>query len=181
MNSGPHPETTGNRSASIEFYQADSYEPTESVGFLMRHILTAVAHAVEQELTPYGLTHAQWAPMFVLGCRAQGPVTVAELARKCHLDAGAMTRLLDRLEAKGLCKRVRSQEDRRVVHIELTPEGQAIACHIPGALSRVQNAYLAGFDHDEWQTLKNLLRRMLANAHAITGTDAPVFTLDTEK
>ena len=89
---------------------------------------------------------------------------MAELARECHLDAGAMTRTLDRLEAKGLCRRVRSQADRRVVHIELTDAGRLAAAGIPAVLSRVQNAHLAGFSVEEFETLKAFLRRILGNA-----------------
>ena len=92
--------------------------------------------------------------------------TVAELARGCQLDAGAMTRLLDRLEAKALCRRVRSVADRRVVNIELTEEGSVAAVGIPVVLSRVQNAMLAGFSAEEFEALKGFLRRMLANAPA---------------
>ena len=75
-----------------------------------------------------------------------------------------MTRLLDRLEAKGPLKRVRSSEDRRVVNLELTPEGRAAAKEVPAVLCRVQNAHMKGFTHAEWETLKSLLRRILANA-----------------
>jgi DNA-binding MarR family transcriptional regulator len=92
--------------------------------------------------------------------------TVAELARECQLDAGAMTRLLDRLEAKGLCRRVRSVADRRVVNIELTADGKQVAAGIPQVLSRVQNAHLAGFTREEFETLKGLLRRILENGKA---------------
>ena len=66
--------------------------------------------------------------------------TVAELARECQLDAGAMTRLLDRLEAKGLCGACAPTDDRRVVNLELTDEGRAAAEEIPAVLCRVQNA-----------------------------------------
>ena len=81
--------------------------------------------------------------------------TVAELARVCELDTGAMTRLLDRLEAKGLCRRVRSQADRRVVNIELTDEGREAAARVPQVLSRVQNELLTGFTEQEWVQLKS--------------------------
>jgi len=83
------------------------------------------------------------------------------------MDAGAMTRLLDRLEAKGLVRRVRSPDDRRVVNLELTPEGREAAKTIPEVLSTLQNQCLAGFTEDEWQTLKGLLRRVLVNAQAL--------------
>ncbi len=145
-----------------DFYSAGDYNPTDSVGYLMRRILSAVAAAVERELEPTGLTHAQWIPLFKV--YAHPGITVADLARQCELDAGSMTRLLDRLEAKGLCRRERSTDDRRVVNLVLTPQGHAVAEQIPGALSRVQNAYLAGFSRDEWVLLKSFLGRILDNA-----------------
>jgi len=150
---------------AVAFYNAQAYEPNDSIGYLMRRILTLVGQGVERELEPTGLTNAQWIPLFKLyrGCAT----TAAELARECGHDAGATTRLLDRLEAKGLCQRVRSQEDRRVVHIELTAEGKAAAQDIPVSLSKVQNEYLAGFTMEEWQTLKSYLRRILDTAQTL--------------
>lgn len=150
------------RRPPAQFYAPDDYNPSDSVGYLMRRILSAVAAAVEHELEPSGLTHAQWAPLFKL--HMQPGTTVAELARLCELDAGAMTRLLDRLEAKGLCQRERCGQDRRVVRLALTPQGRAVAERIPVALSRVQNAYLAGFSREEWLLLKSFLSRILDNA-----------------
>ncbi|AKJ30006.1 MarR family winged helix-turn-helix transcriptional regulator [Caldimonas brevitalea] len=145
-----------------EFYRAEAYTAEESVGYLMRRVLVQLAQAVDKRLEPHGLTNAQWAPLYkIRSCQA---TSVAELARQTQTDTGAMTRLLDRLEAKGLCKRVRSTEDRRMVHVELTPEGARIADQVPGVLSEVMNAHLAGFTPDEFETLKGYLRRMLANA-----------------
>jgi len=114
---------------------------------------------------PGSSTFPQWLPLYKLHIGAA--TTVAELARACELDAGAMTRLLDRLEAKGLCRRVRSLEDRRVVNIELTEEGRAAAKEVPHVLSRVQNEHLAGFTNEEWEQLKGYLRRILDNAQAL--------------
>lgn len=150
------------RPPPADFYAPDSYDPNESVGYLMRRILSSAALAVERELAATRLTHAQWVPLFKLA--AHPGATVAELARLCELDAGAMTRLLDRLETKGLCQRERSSLDRRVVRLALTPRGKAVAERIPGALSRVQNAHLAGFSRAEWQLLKGMLARILHNA-----------------
>jgi DNA-binding MarR family transcriptional regulator len=147
------------------FYLPENYKPEDSVGYMMRRILNMVASEVEREMAPNGLTNAQWIPLFKLFMGSAS--TVAELARECQLDAGAMTRLLDRLEAKGLVRRVRSSEDRRVVNLELTDEGRAAAQQIPAALCRVQNAHMKGFTHAEWETLKGLLRRILANAQEI--------------
>jgi DNA-binding MarR family transcriptional regulator len=64
-----------------------------------------------------------------------------------------MTRTLDRLEAKGLCERLRSEKDRRVVNIQLTPQGNVAASTIPSLLSTIQNAHLVGFSAAEFQSL----------------------------
>ena len=148
-----------------EFYCAADYDAGQSTGYLMRQILNSVAQQVARDLEPKGLTNAQWVPMLKLYLGKAS--TVAELARVCDLDAGSMTRLLDRLEAKGFCRRIRSSDDRRVVNIELTPEGREAAKEIPAVLSRVQNAHLAGFSVDEWQTLKSYLRRILETSHIL--------------
>ncbi|MDB5870590.1 MAG: MarR family transcriptional regulator [Ramlibacter sp.] len=153
--------------ATPAFYDPDNYQPSESVGFMMRRILNLVTTQVDREFEPSGLTSAQWVPLLKLHMGAGS--TVAELARNCQLDAGSMTRLLDRLEAKGLVRRVRSSEDRRVVNIELTDEGTAAAKTIPAVLCSVQNSHMRGFTVEEWQQLKGLLRRILDNATAIQG------------
>ncbi len=151
------------------FYRAEGYRVDDSVGYLMRRVLVALTQATDRRLVRHDLTHAQWAPLFLL--RNAQASTVAELARELQMDPGAMTRLLDRLAAKGLCTRCRSTADRRVVNLTLTAEGAAAADKVPMALAEVLNAHLAGFSRDEWQTLQDLLRRMLLNAEALRDSD----------
>ncbi|MBC7602454.1 MAG: MarR family transcriptional regulator [Ramlibacter sp.] len=131
----------------------------------MRRIINVFSSAVDHELEPNGLTSAQWVPLLKL-YMGHGS-TVAELASACSLDAGGMTRLLDRLETKGLLRRVRSSEDRRVVNLELTDEGREVAMGIPALLCGIQNSHMRGFSVDEWEQLKSLLRRILDNALAL--------------
>ncbi|RZL11092.1 MAG: MarR family transcriptional regulator [Rubrivivax sp.] len=146
------------------FYRAQGYCSEESVGFLMRRIMLSLVTDIDRRLEKVELTHAQWTPLFVI---AQGKAaTLAELSRELQIDAGALTRTLDRLEAKGLCRRVRSTQDRRVAYLELTDEGKAAAAQVPVVLSEVLNAYLQDFSRDEWQLLLGMLRRMLVNAEA---------------
>lgn len=144
------------------FYRPETWKREDSIGYLMGRVMQLVKEAVDEELAPQGLTHAQWVPLLKLYLGESS--TVAELANACQLDAGAMTRTLDRLETKGLVQRVRSSEDRRVVNLELTAEGRETAKHIPAVLCRVQNAHLRGFTEDEWQLLKGMLRRVLDTA-----------------
>ena len=148
-----------------DFYKPENYSAEDSVGYLMRRVITTMSQAIDVQLCkPDSPTYPQWLPLHKL--HAHKAQTVAELARECMLDAGSMTRLLDRLEAKGLCRRVRSVTDRRVVNIELTDEGSAAAQQVPEVLCRVQNEYLAGFDAAEWTQLKSYLHRILDNTQA---------------
>jgi DNA-binding MarR family transcriptional regulator len=148
-----------------DFYLASSYCAEESVGHLMKRIMLSIIWQADKRLGVHGLTSAQWGPLMRL--KTTGGSTVAELARWLNIDAGAMTRLLDRLEKKGLCKRVRSTEDRRVVQIELTAEGEAAIAEVPAVLAEVLNAHLAGFSKTEWETLRTYLQRMVETGDAM--------------
>lgn len=160
-----------------DFYRAEGYLIDESVGFMMKQVMASMRQAIDGEMCPHGMTHVQWGPLFMM--REGRECTVAELARELDTDPGAMTRLLDRLEAKGLCRRIRSTADRRVVNVALTPAGEKAATMVPQALSTVMNDHLAGFSKAEWQTLKGYLRRMLDNGDALR--DHPVATAKTKE
>ena len=79
----------------------------------------------QHTMAELGITSTQASIVFMLAA-GQG-VTAADLAREYGIDASAVTRLIDRLEKRGLLSRVRSEEDRRVVRLALTPEGHALA------------------------------------------------------
>ncbi len=150
-------------------YTAETLRPENSIGLLMKRVLQSIVHQVDRALAPRDLTHAQWIPLYWL---AQGECgTMAELARGAALDPGAMTRALDRLEAKGLVRRERSRLDRRIVQIELTEAGRAAAADVPAVLAEVLNAHLAGFSVAEWLQLVGLLQRLLANGTALRNAE----------
>jgi len=90
--------------------------------------------------------------------------TGAELCELLTYDPGAMTRLLDRLERKGVMRRTRATDDRRSVRLELTAGGNALYPKILAALVDVFNGLLRGFTRGEVRELEDYLKRMLANA-----------------
>jgi DNA-binding MarR family transcriptional regulator len=136
----------------------------DNAGYLIKLVYHSLTRMLDQEMAPLDLTAMQWRPlaMVFLG-RADTP---AELARLNDMDTGAMTRALDRLEAKGLLRRNRSQQDRRVVKIELTELGEAKARLIPANIARALNHHLRGFSTDEVTQLMHFMRRMIANGSA---------------
>lgn len=148
-----------------EYYSGDAYPMLESIGYLLKRLRANLDRAVDAEMAELDLTDVQWGPLLLLHYNMGN--TAAELARTICADTGAMTRLLDRLEAKSLVRRVPSAHDRRVMQLELTPEGAKLCRDIPYGLARVMNAMLKGFTPGEVEMLKTLLRRMLANAERL--------------
>lgn len=140
-------------------------QPADSVGYMMRKVMSSIRTQADAQLSAHDLTYAQWLPVFKISLCST--TTVASLARDLETDPAAMTRALDRLEAKGLVTRERSTTDRRVVQLALTAEGRRIAALVPPVLADVLNGHLSDFTHDEWQLLLRMLRRMLANGEAL--------------
>lgn len=142
--------------------KASDYRIDESVGYLIKRVRAALSTAIDRELADFDVSHDQWSILIMIAT-ARGD-TAAELSREMCCETSSMTRMLDRLEAKGLVRRTRSEDDRRVVHLAITESGQALADRLPELMIRVMNRHLAGFSLDEVESLKGFLRRMLENA-----------------
>lgn len=146
-----------------KFYSARNYKLQDSIGYLLRNLTQQVSREVEKRMAEHGLTDAQWKPLLFI--RQGRGDTAADLARSTCIDTGAVTRMVDRIEDKALVRRVRSEEDRRIVKLELTDEGCRLADEVvPEVLSGVLNETLAGFTAAEYEQFKSLLQRALENS-----------------
>lgn len=132
----------------------------ESLGYLARKLVISLQRHIDLKMQTYGLTHSQWSPLIWI---SNGTDTSGELARELDLDAGAMTRMVDRLEHKGMLKRVWRADDRRVAHLELTDDGRAVTAVIPDKIAAVLNHHLRGLKREDVLQMKSLLRQMLVN------------------
>ena len=96
-----------------------------SLGLLFRQVRDALRDAMERELAANGhdLTLSQYITLKKLH---YGTASASELAQAAELNPGAMTRLLDRLEAEGLVARSADPADRRGINIHLTDAGLVI-------------------------------------------------------
>ncbi len=153
------------------FYDGSRYLLEDSVGHLMHRTVLQMRRRIERRMADHGLTAAQWVPLWML---ATGQADNAQaIACASNNDAGAVTRMLDRLEAKGLVARTRSAADRRVVRLELTDAGREVVREIPFVLAEVNNEALRGFGSDEFEQLKSLLKRLHANVAALEAEENP--------
>jgi DNA-binding MarR family transcriptional regulator len=148
-----------------DFYRAEDYCPEESFGYLMKQILASMVRQANDLLEPCNLTSAQRGLLMRL--KMEGRSTVTDIARALQVDAGATTRLVDRLVHIGQCQRARSSADRREVMVELTREGETAIAALPAVLCRVMNDHLSGFSNDELNALKRYLQRISKNGETL--------------
>ncbi|WP_153100612.1 MarR family winged helix-turn-helix transcriptional regulator [Paraburkholderia hayleyella] len=144
------------------------YHLGESVGYLLSRVKSSMSHLVTQRtMSELGITSTQGSILFMV---ASGKcLLAAELAREYGINASAVTRMIDRLEKRGLLTRLRCSDDRRVVRLALTAEGQAIAERMPPIFISVLDKLLSGFTPEEVGFLKSMLRRALLNSGEATG------------
>ena len=135
-----------------------------SVGQLMSRARASLLAGLDAELERFGLNSTQFIVLKHLGEGAAR--TAADLCRLNRYDTGAMTRILDRLEEKGLVRRERGREDRRVVFLRLAPAGRALLPRLMTVGTRVLEVHLAGFSLDELEALKRYLQRMIDNGQS---------------
>jgi DNA-binding MarR family transcriptional regulator len=148
--------------ATTGVLSVEDYRFGESVGYLIKRVRAAMSNAVDRELVQFDISHEQLTILMLI--QKKGGATAAELSREISCDTSSMTRMIDRLEAKGMVIRSRSEDDRRVIWIAITESGLALANRLPELLVRITNRTLAGFTRDEVDVLKSLLRRMVENS-----------------
>ncbi|MGF6770549.1 DNA-binding MarR family transcriptional regulator [Paraburkholderia sp. GAS199] len=136
----------------------------ESVGYLIARVQSQLNQMVTQRtLANLGVTATQASMLFMLAIGRC--TTAAELAREYAIDASAVTRLLDRVEKRGLLSRMRSVKDRRVVQLSLTNSGRELANQIPEIFTQALDRAVLGFTPEEVGFLKSMLRRLYANCN----------------
>ncbi|BCM24272.1 MarR family winged helix-turn-helix transcriptional regulator [Methyloradius palustris] len=145
----------------LEFYNGHNYVIEESIGYLIKHAQLALNRTIDTKMAGIDLTALQWAPLLLIA-HGKGR-TAAELSRCSGVDTSTMTRMLDRLESKGLICRNRCEKDRRIIYLELTDTGKEFAAKVPYVIAESFNHHLRGFTNEEVNTLKSLLRRIKAN------------------
>lgn len=155
-----------------DIYDVATYQPKKSVGALLSRVRVEMLAALDRELSadkrlaPLELSAAQFIVIANLA-GAEEPKSASDLCKGISYDAGAMTRMLDRLEAKGLIRRNRSPHDRRLMHLELTEEGRGAYPRMREISLTVANRFLRGFTKAEARQLEGMLARMLENAHGL--------------
>lgn len=142
-----------------QFYEPASYRARDSVGYLVRRLYSILSNRIEAQFADQGLTLMQWIVLMYL--RDGLAATASDIAREFRHDTGALTRVIDQLEQRGLLTRERSARDRRVVELHLTRDGRrTIAKLLPRVVGEL-NAALAPLSREEFEQFQGFLVRIL--------------------
>jgi DNA-binding MarR family transcriptional regulator len=140
-------------------YTKEIFMLTHSVGFTLTKARNMITAEMDATLKDLDISSQQ---MGILLALTRGvAATPFELSKLLGIDTGLMTRTLDKLEAKGLLKRSRSVDDRRVVNLTLTEKGGEVAAQIPEIAPHVLNERLKKFTEAEFEELRRLLRKFI--------------------
>ena len=145
---------------SQPFYTVDTLEAGKSIGFLIKRSGGLMSQLAERRFAAEDVSFMQWVVLANLD-RHDHLTATALSAETCH-DMGAMTRIVDDLEQGGLVRRERSERDRRVVEIALTPKGRQSLQAGKRLVVELLNSLVGPFSRQEVETLIGLLQRMMA-------------------
>ncbi len=137
------------------------YNLDDSPGFIMHRASLRYRCEMGRRLKAYDITTEQWAALCRL--REQDGLSQKELADRIVKDQPNLTRILDKLEQKGLIRRMDNANDRRAFFVHLTPEGESLMEKLIPIAKEVSVDAFAGFTKEEAASLKNLLNRVWRN------------------
>ena len=145
--------------------------PTEGIVQRIQKLAWRLNRSLNETAAEYGLSHADWGLLGSL--RAAGAPyrqPAGKLAEHLSITPGAMTSRLDKLEARGLVRRVPDAEDRRVLQIELTDEGDRMWTEAVGVQAERERLIAAALAPSEQEQLNTLLRKLMLAVGAGPGS-----------
>jgi DNA-binding MarR family transcriptional regulator len=90
----------------------------------------------------------------------EGLRMMRELAEHLAVAVNSMTSIVDNVESKGLVRRQRSEEDRRVIRVELTDAGREVHKSLVGLNLRLFRTMLGALTEDEQEIFMVLFRKI---------------------
>jgi len=133
---------------------------TDHLGYLLRLVSNHVSYAFARRLEAKNVTVAEWT--FVRMLYDEEPVSPSALAKTMGLTRGAITKLADRLIAKGFVARKSDQKDRRAQTLRLTAKGERVVPELAAMADENDAQWFGGLSRSERDALKRLLRDMVA-------------------
>jgi MarR family transcriptional regulator, organic hydroperoxide resistance regulator len=139
----------------------ESDKAPSSVGYRVKLLSQLLGRHFQEMLDPHGLTPFHW---LVLCCLwEQDGLPTSHLGDRLCQVGGTLTGVIDRMEERGLVRRERDPEDRRVLRIWLTESGRQFETVLPLLSAELRERALKGLSPAERQLFSEWIDRIIAN------------------
>jgi len=128
------------------------------LGYWLRYVSNNVSHAFSRKVQERGVTVAEWVVMRELYDNDAMPSVLAE---RLGMTRGAISKLADRLAAKGLIVRKTSIEDRRFQSMALTTEGHAIVPALAALADENDNEFFGHIDRATREAIEVAMKEIV--------------------
>jgi DNA-binding MarR family transcriptional regulator len=139
----------------------------EPVGLLIAAARRRMKRAVQSRVSPHGLSPQQFWVLIHID-EADGP-SLGEVAARLRLDAPTASRAVTQLLRRKLVKAEGDLGDRRRVRLSLTPQGRERIAVLRRVAADLRSVTVHGLTRDEEETLRQLLRKLIANLDGLPG------------
>ena len=131
---------------------------TLSLPMLLNRSLDAIMPPYRDLFQEFGVTEQQWLVLRVLW--EQKHLTSAQISNLTLLPSPSLVGILDRLERKGLVKRLRSTSDRREINITITNLGRELQSKVMPKVKLIQDQTREKLSPTEWKQINNILKKL---------------------
>ena len=152
----PTPQGTAER-RTWKFETEETLE--REIYLLLQHISGELIHELATLLRPAGITPEQYHVLRILEDAGSTGTALSTVAERSPVGDPDVTRLLDRLEQRGLARRDRDSADRRVVTARITSDGRRLLKTLEGPVSALHARQLGPLGDRGLETLRKLLRQ----------------------
>lgn len=146
------------RTLNQEIQQEKPFVSLEEEAFLgLQRTANLLLQALGRSLKGQDLTPAQYNTLRILRGALPDSLTCGEIGDRLVSPGPDVTRLLDRLEQRGLVTRLRDTEDRRVVRARITEAGLELLSSLDGPVEQALADLLGHLGEKKLRTLSGLL------------------------
>lgn len=145
----------------IDPQSATFADPSRSIGYQLRLAFRAFSRALERRTIQHGVSSGQW--RFLRQIWVEEGLTQRELSRRVGMREPTTVVAVNGLERAGLVRRAPSEQDRRKIHIYLTPKGRALEAELLPLVAEVQARATRGLNEAELAALLSALNRVRDN------------------
>jgi len=151
-----------------EIRQAQPFDrPERELAVVILRTGDVLHHSVDRALASWGLSNEQYNALRILRGAGEAGHPTLEISRRLISRSPNITRLLDKLVAKGLARRDRDSQDRRQAVIRITPKGSELLGKCDGAVHAVV-AKLRVLSASEMKATVGFLDRVRASVAVTT-------------